>query len=170
MRDIFNYVGEIKLYSGNRIPEGWLPCDGRALLINEYKALAQLLGNKYGGTDTTFCLPDLRSRIPLGQSTVYAQASKGGTETVTLTTDNIPAHNHTPLCSSASKADSKDAANAFWASTGEKGRRYSTAEGNLHLNEESILPEGEGMPHENRMPVLALSYIIATNGTHPVKP
>ena len=165
MTDTFNYVGEIKLFSGAKIPEGWLLCDGRELPINEYEALASLLGNLYGGTATTFCLPDLRSRIPLGQSTAFAQGSKGGAETVKLETSHLPAHQHTPACNTA--AGDQDATNAFWASTIKGKKVYAATASNVQMNDESILPEGDGMPHENRMPVLAMSYIIAESGTLP---
>ena len=165
MTNTFNYVGEIKLFSGAKIPEGWLLCDGRELPINEYEALASLLGNLYGGTATTFCLPDLRSRIPLGQSTAFAQGSKGGKETVILETSHLPAHQHTPACNDAGNAEVQDASDAFWA--GAKGNIYAATTGNVQMNDESILPEGDGMPHENRMPVLAMSYIIAESGTLP---
>ena len=165
MTNTFNYIGEIKLFSGATIPEGWLLCDGRELPINEYEALASLLGNLYGGTATTFCLPDLRSRIPLGQSTAFAQGSKGGAETVILETSHLPAHQHTPACNTA--AGDQDATNAFWASTIEGKKVYAATTGNVQMNDESILPEGDGMSHENRMPVLALSYIIAESGTFP---
>ena len=165
MTNTFNYIGEIKLFSGATIPEGWLLCDGRELPINEYEALASLLGNLYGGTATTFCLPDLRSRIPLGQSTAFAQGSKGGKETVILETSHLPAHQHTPACNDAGNAEVQDASDAFWA--GAKGNIYALKTSNVQMNDESILPEGDGMPHENRMPVLAMSYIIAESGTLP---
>ena len=61
-------LGEIKLFSGNFEPEGWMFCDGRLLPISEHPVLFELIGNSYGGDGlTTFGLPDLRGRVPMGQ-------------------------------------------------------------------------------------------------------
>ncbi len=149
MRDTFNYVGEIKLFSRSKIPEGWLLCDGRELPINEYEALASLLGNLYGGTATTFCLPDLRSKIPLGQSTAFAQGSKGGKRNGRYWKQVTYPHTNTlPACNDAGNAEIQDASDAFWA--GAKGNIYALKTSNVQMNDESILPEGDGMPHEKQ--------------------
>lgn len=75
---------------------GWLRCDGQLLAISEYQALFQLIGTTYGGNGTThFALPDLRGRVPVGAGPGHPLGSKGGAETVTLTTANLPAHTHT---------------------------------------------------------------------------
>lgn len=61
-------LGEIKIFAGNFEPPGWLFCDGRLLAIREHTALFEILGNTYGGDGrTTFGLPDLRGRAPMGQ-------------------------------------------------------------------------------------------------------
>ena len=60
-------LGEIKMFSGNFEPPGWLFCDGRLLAISEHTALFEIVGNTYGGNGlTTFGIPDLRGRIPMG--------------------------------------------------------------------------------------------------------
>ena len=61
------FISEIRLFAFGDPPDGWLPCDGTAMPINQYQALFSLLGTTYGGDGiTTFLLPDLRGRIPAG--------------------------------------------------------------------------------------------------------
>ncbi len=94
------YLGIIKLWSGTYVPQGYLACNGQTLQVNEYQALYAVLGNIYGGTPgTTFALPDLRSRIPIGtgQGTglmPYILNNTGGLEGVTLNTSQLPSHTH----------------------------------------------------------------------------
>ena len=60
-------IGVVRLFAGNFAPRQWAICDGTLLPINDYSALYSLLGTIYGGDGrTTFALPDLRSRIPIG--------------------------------------------------------------------------------------------------------
>src|SRR5712692_3762211 len=95
------YVGEIRMFAGNFNPAGWFFCDGSTLPISEYDTLFQLIGTTYGGDgQSTFQLPDLRSRVPIHMGNGFAIAQTGGTETVTLTTAQIPAHNHSIFATS----------------------------------------------------------------------
>ncbi len=95
------YLGEIKCFAGNFAPLNWFICNGQELNISAYSSLFSILGTQYGGDGiTTFALPDLRGRSPLGAgagpglTTRYA-GDKVGTETVALTTHEIPNHLHT---------------------------------------------------------------------------
>src|SRR3954452_19935359 len=89
------YVGEIRMFAGNFAPAGWAFCEGQLLPIAENETLFQLIGTTYGGDgQETFGLPDLRGRIPLHQGNGMILAEMGGTETVTLTTQQIPVHTH----------------------------------------------------------------------------
>src|SRR2546422_11724296 len=94
------YVGEIRMFAGNFAPAGWMFCEGQLLPISEYETLFNLIGTTYGGDgQSTFALPDLRGRIPLHAGTGsdginYTLAEQGGVESVTLTTNQIPAHTH----------------------------------------------------------------------------
>ncbi|HEX7828021.1 MAG TPA: phage tail protein [Thermoanaerobaculia bacterium] len=61
------YISEIRLFGQEQLPPHWLPCDGRLLNIRDAQALYACIGNMYGGDGTTtFALPDLRGRVPLG--------------------------------------------------------------------------------------------------------
>src|SRR6202012_5718198 len=88
------------LFGCNFAPQGWAMCQGQILPISQYSALFSLLGTQFGGNGTSnFALPDLRSRIPMGQGngsglTPRAVGETRGGEGVTLTTGQLPAHNH----------------------------------------------------------------------------
>jgi microcystin-dependent protein len=134
------YLGEVDLFAGTFAPRGWASCDGQLLPINQNQALYSLLGTTYGGDGrTTFALPDLRGRTPIGPRqgpglSYRNLGEKGGTETVTLTEAQMPSHNHTlpePYVSETT--------------------------GNT----------GGGQPHDNMQPYLGLNYAIALQGLFP---
>src|SRR3954470_6490489 len=98
------YVGEIRIFAGNFEPVGWQFCDGRLLPISENETLYNLIGTAYGGDgQSTFALPNLSQRVPVHQGTgggaSYTIGEMAGVESVTLTTNQIPVHNHAFLCS-----------------------------------------------------------------------
>lgn len=96
-------VGSIELFASDVIPSGWLKCDGAVKNISEYPKLGALLGSKYGGNGTTtFGLPNLTNRVPIGAGSSYALANTGGATTHlhttanhTLTVAEMPSHTHT---------------------------------------------------------------------------
>jgi len=96
------YIGEIRLFTGNYTPQGWLDCDGSTISVESYNALASLLGNTYGTPPNAnlLVLPDLKCRIPVGIGQADANApkialgQKFGTVKTSLTPDNLPAHTH----------------------------------------------------------------------------
>ncbi|CAL2056443.1 phage tail protein [Tenacibaculum sp. 190524A05c] len=93
-------LGEVRIFAGNFAPRGWAFCEGQLLAISSHSALFSLLGTMYGGDGrTTFALPDLRGRVAVsaGQTpgfAFYAQGQRGGSEKITLTTAQMPSHNH----------------------------------------------------------------------------
>ncbi|MRJ42973.1 MULTISPECIES: phage tail protein [Idiomarina] len=168
------YLGEIRIFAGDYAPQGWYICAGQSLQIVENEALFSLLGTTYGGDGQThFKLPDMRSRIPIGIGTNPATGSnvtRGqtlGTETETLTAAEMPSHQHSVMVSIATGDTNIPANNAL--NLGDN-KSYSTstnpADINV-LNAECIKPEGHAMAHENRMPMMALNYIIAHTGIYP---
>ena len=94
------FVAEIRIVSFNFAPRGWAFCNGQIMPLSQNTALFSLLGTTYGGNgQTTFALPDLQGRAPLhpGQGpglSLYSLGEMSGTETVTLLTSEMPAHNH----------------------------------------------------------------------------
>src|ERR1700743_244632 len=94
------YVGQILMLGCNFPPAGWMFCDGQLLPISENETLFNLIGTTYGGDgQSTFALPDLRGRLPIHQGTglglsTYIMCQPAGVERLTLTTQQIPIHNH----------------------------------------------------------------------------
>src|SRR5215471_18302794 len=89
------FVGEIRMFAGNFAPAGWSFCNGALVPIDQNPTLFQLIGTTYGGDgQNTFALPNLQSRVPVHVGPGFDLGQSGGTESVTLTTQQIPAHNH----------------------------------------------------------------------------
>lgn len=169
-----NYIGEIRMFGGNFAPVGWMFCEGQLLPIASYTALFNLIGTIYGGDgQSTFALPDLRGRVPIhvesggGSTAVLAQA--GGVESVTLTTDQIPSHNHTLLATTIGAVAYPTNAAPAAASGGPGGlQTYGPAPPTANLNPLSIQNTGGNQPHTNFQPYLCVSFIIAvTIGIYP---
>src|SRR5215210_3316323 len=116
------YVGEIRIFAGSRTPVGWAMCQGQLMPISENDALFNLIGTTYGGDgQSTFGLPDLRGRVPVhmgqgpGITQNYQLAEQFGVETVTLTTQQIPIHNHAVLVNSGTAGNSASPNGTFLA-------------------------------------------------------
>lgn len=95
------YIGEVRLFGGNFAPLGWAFCDGTLYSISQFEAVYTILGTTFGGDGrNTFGVPDLRGRVAVGTGqgaglTPIDLGEVGGTETVTMTTAQMPAHSHT---------------------------------------------------------------------------
>jgi len=171
------FLGQIILFGGNFAPQGWALCQGQLLSIPEYTALFSILGTTYGGNGTTnFALPDLRGRVPIafGQGAGLQNYNLGemiGSETVALTTNQIPSHSHSVNANKA-HGNAASPADAYLAETvvgdGTEGKTYSsTLSAPAKLNSGSVQPTGGSQPHNNIQPVLGLNYIIALQGIYP---
>src|SRR5215218_8034137 len=113
------YVGEIRMFGGNFAPAGWMFCEGQLLPISENDTLFQLIGTTYGGDgESTFALPDLRGRIPIHQGNGFVLAETGGAEEITLTVQQITAHNHALPASGDPASTNAPANHVFAAGTG----------------------------------------------------
>src|SRR3954468_6215940 len=101
------FLAEIVMFAGNFAPRGWAFCNGQILSIAQNTALFSLLGTTYGGNgQTTFALPDFRGRAPIhwGQGTGLTAVNIGevaGSNSASLTIQNMPAHNHPVAASDA---------------------------------------------------------------------
>ena len=177
-----NYIGEIRIFAGTFAPQDWLFCNGQLLSINDNQALYSLLGTTYGGDgQNTFALPDMRSRaaVGMGQSSggsTYVQGQMQGIENVTLTTSQMPAHQHpvqaTPRATTGTPAVGSPTG-AYFGDQG--GKVYAANDGSAQLGPNSIVngqatAAGGSQPHPNIQPYLAISYIIATQGIYPSRP
>ncbi|MEI7027943.1 phage tail protein [Paenibacillus sp. y28] len=167
------YVGEIRLFVGNYAPAGWALCNGQLLSVAEYELLYSVIGTVYGGDGTNnFALPDLQGRVAVHmgtsvQGTSYARGDKKGTETVTLLESQLPQHTHI-ASAQQNPGESIVPTNRFWAASTVK--QYSSAAPNATMNPGTVSGVGGNQSHNNMMPFMALTYIIATEGMYPVRP
>lgn len=172
-------IGQIIMFGGNFAPRGWAFCDGQALAIAEHEALYAILGTSYGGDGrTTFCLPDLRGRVPMhaGHAPDLSPRELGdkvGAENVALTAKQLPEHRHEFLVSEA-EADTNLpeqaalGAAAIYANVSESTHRQRS-EPKTPLNSKTIGLTGGSAPHENMQPTLCVNYIIAVQGMFPAR-
>jgi microcystin-dependent protein len=154
------------MFGGNFAPAGWMFCNGQLLPISEYETLFQLIGTTYGGDgQSTFALPDLRGRIPVHFGSQYALAETGGVESVTLTTQQIPAHSHPLLASSQSATETAPSITTLPASP--SALIYNNLTPFVSMAQATISAVGGNQPHENRPPYLTVSFIISLFGIFP---
>src|SRR5919198_4794061 len=160
------FIGEIRMFAGNFAPEGWAFCNGQLLAISENDALFNLTGTTYGGDgQTTFALPNLQSRVPIHQGNNFTLGQTGGVETVTLTTQQIPAHSHPWLGSLNQAGATNPPTNVVGQMPG--GNVYIEDQTSVALNDQSLQSVGGGQPHDNLQPYLTISFIIALFGIFP---
>ena len=178
------FLGQIQPFGFTFAPRGWALCNGQILPISQNTALFSLLGTQYGGDGkTTFALPNLQSRVPMhqGQSpvgTIFNIGDRGGVEAVTLTVNELPAHNH-GLSGTTAAADSKNpgagAGGAAFAQSvtaagvtpGDNFYAPITSPGTAPLNPATLGVAGGNQPHANLQPCLAVNFCIATQGIFP---
>jgi microcystin-dependent protein len=164
------FIGEIRMFAGNFAPEGWAFCQGQTLAIAASSALFDLIGTTYGGNgEQTFNLPDLRGRFPIHQgfsqeSFVIGQLS--GAETVTLTTNQLPAHSHPAACSPGT-GDSEGPAGNFWSTDPAGNTAAYNESGAAMMSAGATAPTGGGQPHDNMSPFLVINFIISLVGIFP---
>lgn len=175
------FLGEIRTTSFNFAPKGWALCNGQLLPINQNQALFSLLGTTFGGNgQTNFALPDLRGRSAMHVGNGHILGERGGSQTHTISSNEIPAHTHTVAVNN-NKAKKKTAtssvniaapvdingvaANGFSTS----GVNANTGAIGTNLHAESIGSSGSVAPsaHENMSPYIVVNYIIALQGIFP---
>jgi len=166
------FVGEIRMFAGNFAPAGWAICDGALLAITENETLFNLIGTTYGGDgQSTFALPDLRSRVPVHMGTLsgtgsqYTLGQSGGEETVTLTAIQTPAHSHPAQCSAVAAA-TPSPAGGVWAAS-DVVAFTPGANANTTMNVGAVGATGGTQPHDNMVPFLAINFIISLFGVFP---
>jgi len=163
------FLGEIFIVPYNFAPRGYAFCQGQILSIAQNTALFSLLGTTFGGNgQTTFALPDLRGRMPLGVGQGPGLSNidlgqVGGTESVTLTQNQLPTHSHGAASTQAAGTSTRPS-NQFPAS----GQAiYGAATDGTTLNAGFIKNSGGSQPTSIVQPFLGLNYIIALEGIFP---
>ena len=172
------YIGEIRMFGGSFAPVGWAMCAGQLMPISENDALFTLIGTTYGGDgQETFGLPDLQGRVPVhtGGALGYVLGEKGGVESVTLTTQQIPIHTHAPTAVAGGGGGTTNVpgattvlADANTTTTNTYLNPFAGAN-QIQLNNASIGIAGGSQPHDNFQPTLCLTYIISLFGIFPTQ-
>ncbi len=183
------FLGQILTVPYNFAPVGFALCDGQLLQINQYPALFSLLGTFYGGNGTsTFALPNLQGRVPIGfgQGTGLTNRSLGeaaGSDTVTLTAGEMPAHLHTVNNALTATARAKNGSgtsaspvgnvpaivdSGVPAIYGDGAADGSTQTGSLQVGGVATAASyGGGQAHNNLAPSLVVTYVISIAGIFP---
>lgn len=171
------YLGEIRLLpypKGAPTGDGWLPCDGRLLNVQQNQALFSLLGNRFGGTyPQTFALPDLRGRTPVCATPTsdYPLGSKGGVETVTLTMAQMPAHSHNFNAAAVTGTQASFTGSLFTNSDSAPFVYGPMPAANTQpMAPDNVTSTGSSQAHNNMQSYLALVCCIATKGLYPPRP
>ena len=165
------FVGEIRMFGGNFAPAGWAFCQGQLIPISQNDTLFNLIGTTYGGDgQETFALPDLQGRAPVhngtaATGTTYQIGEKAGVETVTLTTQQIPVHNHAFVASQdiAQNPQPTDALLAQSATV----QLFISDVASSPLDAQMVQSIGGSQPHENLQPYLCVSFILSLFGIFP---
>lgn len=163
------FVAEIRIVGWNFAQTGWAFCDGALLPISQNTALFSLLGTNYGGNGiNNFALPNLQGRFPMGVGngpglTPRVVGESGGTETVTLLPNQIPAHVHG--MQAASQVSS--AAPVTGTPTASIAKPYHPGPADVTLGGGVVSPAGAGLPHNNLPPFVAMNFVIALQGIFP---
>lgn len=186
------YLSEIRYWAPTWVPRNWASCSGQLLSISSYTAVFSLIGTLYGGDGrTTFALPDLRGRVAVGAGngpglTPRSNGQRSGSEEVTLTTANLPSHNHaaqTTLGSALLQIASTGAGHTGTPAQGTYPGVATDVNGdqiNLYTNTgtpvtssisgsatTTVFNQGGSLPHENQQPFLVVTPIICLYGIYP---
>lgn len=161
------FLGEIRPFAFGIIPQGWIPCNGQRLPLQQYSALFALLGTTYGGDGiANFAVPNLQGRVPLQQGNTMAYGAVGGEATHTLSVNEIPAHTHEVLADSDNTNQPSPQNNA-WGAVNGRFIYATTPNANTTMHAAAMTVAGQSTAHNNMQPYLAISFCIAVQGIFP---
>ncbi|WP_413207096.1 phage tail protein [Rhodospirillum sp. A1_3_36] len=165
------FLGQISIFPSHFIPKGWAACDGQLLSVDENQWLYALLGNRFGGTEgSTFALPDLRGRVPIGSSDWQQSGQMVGQEMVVLSEQTTPKHNHL-VRATTSVGDSPTPQGGLIGALPDNDPVVLYGKANAHaqvqLHESTIGETGYGEMFTNIQPSLVLNFCIAIEGAIP---
>ena len=156
-------VGSLTPYAGSSssMPPGWLSCDGSAVSRTAYAALFAAIGTTYGNGNgsTTFNLPNLVNRVPVGSGGDYGRGSTGGASTVTLSIAQMPSHNHGGAgdhTHSGALGGGRATVQSGTGITVSNAGAVESGEAGWHTHSS----QGSGAAHENMPPYVAMPWII----------
>lgn len=166
------FVGEVRLVPYNFAPVAWQFCDGRSIAISENDTLFNLIGTTYGGDgQNTFALPDLRGRTPIQQGTLqsgqtFVIGQVAGVETVTLSTQQMPAHSHLFIANSATSSQVSAVVNNTMSGGVDVYQKNAPGD---PMAPGTLTMAGGSQPHDNMQPYLTLNWIISLFGIYPTQ-
>jgi microcystin-dependent protein len=173
------FLGEIRMVGFNFAPVGWALCDGALLQISQYQALFALLGVTFGGNGTTtFGLPDLRGRAPVGMGngpnlTPVTQGALSGSENASISTGQMPIHTHvisvagTETGSTSAPSTTNNVLGASGTGQGSATIWSTALSSPVALNAAQVGTAGAGQPLPIRNPSIGTNFIIALQGIFP---
>ena len=173
------FLGQMLMFGGTFPPKGTAFCNGQVLAISQNTALFSLLGTNYGGNGTTtFALPNLQGNVPvhMGQGpglSPYSIGQTGGTQTVTLSASQMPAHAHAFNASTVNATSPSPSGRAPAKPTAANASAYAVTQPSYP----ALVPQamqssnavGGGQPHNNMMPTYFISFVIALVGIFPAR-
>jgi microcystin-dependent protein len=164
MTEIF--LGQVMPTAFNFAPRGFALCNGQLMAIAQNQALFSLLGTTYGGDGrTTFALPDLRGRTPIGMGPANPIGQTGGEESVTLTTNEMPAHTH-GFNGTTANGTTRNPSNGLLGTTAVNLYAHNDV-AQVPLAAQTVAASGNSQPHENMQPFRVINYCIALSGIFP---
>ena len=177
------FLGEVKIISWNFAPKGWAFCNGQFLPINQNQALFSILGTTYGGNgQTSFALPDLQGRTPIGRGqgpglADYILGQAGGRENATITTNQLPSHTHNLTAYAGGGTTGTPSGTTYLAAGPITGsgpnasqlKTYATNGPNVVMGPGSTTNTGGDQPMPTLSPYLTMFWIIATEGIFPTR-
>lgn len=169
------FLGQIMLTGFSFAPKGFALCNGQTLPISQNQALFSLLGINYGGNGvTTFLLPDLRSRTPVGsgssvdpswQPSPYNIGDRAGVENVTLLQSEMPQHTHIANGTTAPGTTRNPSGTLYGSNSADV---YAPSSGQqVVLSNQTVSLAGGNQPHTNLQPYDTISFSIALQGIFP---
>ena len=165
------FMGEMRLMAFGFAPRGWARCDGTLMSIAQNQALFAILGTSFGGDGvSTFGLPDMRGRVPVGTGGNYHLGQMGGEETHLLTAGEVLPHTHAVQGLAASAGDPNPVGKLFatTATSSSSINTYSVPSAKLQtLPAKTVSPAGTNTPHPNIQPYQVITVAIALQGVFP---
>ena len=167
------FLGQLALVGFNFCPRNWAEADGQLLAISQYTALFSLFGTMYGGDGrTSFGLPDLRGRAPIHEGNgaglqTYQQGQRGGTESLTVTENSMPMHNHDVNATNV-LADKPGPGGKLLAADSLTYTEPPVPEANERVMDPSMIGfTGNGQPIQKRSPYLTMKWCVSLLGIYP---
>lgn len=162
-------LGEVRLFAGEEVPEGWERCDGQVLRIADNQALFSLISETFGGDGRqTFALPDLRGRVPVHRGDRFGYGESGGSKDHTLTMAEMPAHAHPVFAvGAANRGTPATIAGVGRAWASQPSLSPFAPQTDVSFSAAAITSAGGTGSHSNLQPYLTIHACIAVRGIFP---